>query len=148
MLNNHIKAVLFRCSEMPWPDFLQLHAWMRRSADFKGFNFHTPDLKVAQAVNGWGKLIGYVCYTKAENAFVITGVAISSQATDEEVQRTSEVIDGLLEQQARLAGISKLLSMIPGEDRCEEIKTYTCKTVSPSVAIVEVGSNTTFKYIN
>jgi hypothetical protein len=75
---NNIKAGLLRYSEVPWQSLMPLQTWLH------GFDCNTNSLRVAQAANEQGEAICYVCYTKIDDAFVITAVAVASGATIED----------------------------------------------------------------
>jgi hypothetical protein len=93
---------------------------------------------VASAITDEGVALCYVFYIRIGDVFLITGVSVNPIASPKDAQLTGDLIDALLEQQASSAGISSLLMMVPGQDQCEEVRTYT-RTIPQSAAMQGVG---------
>ena len=94
---------------------------------------------VAQATNEHGAVVLYVYYMTIGNVFLITGFSVNPFATVKEAQHAGDCVDELLEREAHLAGISALHILTPGQDRCEEVRTY--RKLSPVSFATEVGYN-------
>jgi hypothetical protein len=117
-MNNNIKATLLPNSEVPLQPGLQDHTW------FRGFDFNTTGIRFAQATNENG-VICYVRFVTTDDVILITDFSVNSQATTEEVKQAGDAIDLLLEDEANIAGVSRLLLIKPGSSECIEVRTYT-----------------------
>src|SRR5258706_382495 len=80
---------------------------------------------VALATNDKGVTLCSVTYRCIGNFFLITGFSVNPIATGQEAQRSGDLIDALLANQAYASGISALLIMVPGQDQCEEVRKYS-----------------------
>lgn len=121
MNNSPIKATLLPYSEAPH----HLQNWTN------GFKFKSPTtMRVAVASNEKRAIVS-VCYMKINDAFLITAMDIDPKASDYEKKEAGNGIDILLEQQAQLAGVTKLLMVeSPRSNECKEVRTYTHRIAS------------------
>ena len=116
MNNNPIKATLVPYSEAP--QMLPLQNWL------SGFEFKPLNTHVALASNEKGVIVS-MCYMKIDDAFLITAMEVNQKATAAEKKEASNGIDILLEQQAQLARVTRLLMVKPGGSEAEVVATYT-----------------------
>ena len=118
MNNSPIKSTLIPYSEAPHQTMLPLQNWL------SGFEFKSLKTSVALASNEKGVIVS-VCYVKIDDAFLITAMEINPKATAAEKTEASNGIDILLEQQAQLARVTKLLMVTgPRGNECKEVATY------------------------
>jgi hypothetical protein len=143
---NNIKVNLLGYGAMSVQSMIQLLEWMKLSRTPIAIN--NPRLRVAQAVDAFGETICYVLYTKADNAFLVTGFANNPGATTQELYSGLDCIDLELQREAQKANVSRLLLMQPNRNECDEIRTYSRKHIPQSVAMVGVGNTTQSVYIN
>jgi hypothetical protein len=107
-------------------------------------------IRVAKATDETGDVVCSVSYTKIENYLLITSFSISPFASVEEAQHAGDAIDKQLEDEAAALGVSSLLIMVPGQDRCEEVRTYRNISQNPT-SLMGVGCYTpspAAKYLN
>jgi hypothetical protein len=93
--------------------------------------------RVATATNQWGEVVLTVRYTTVGKSFLIEEFSVLPTATVKEAQRAGDVIDSLLETEARPLGITSLLMVSPGTNEAKEIRTYNKD--SQSVATLPMG---------
>jgi hypothetical protein len=103
---------------------------------------------VAQATNEIGEALCYINYSRIDNVFLITNLSVNPLATPEEAQRAGDIIDLLIEKQAHSAGVTALLIPIPGQDKCEEIRTYTRKIPTVIMGLGCHDSTPSLKFLN
>jgi hypothetical protein len=97
-----------------------------------GFEFGSHlNMRVIVASNDKGPLVT-VSYVQVDDVFLITAMGYDSTSTAEEQRQAANAVDLLLEQQAQLAGVTKLLMLTDQSGtECRELRTYTSQ--SPSV---------------
>lgn len=105
---NKIKATLLRFKDLSWRDMCQLKSWSKRPFDVE--NLTSPSTRIAQATNGRGET---VCYANVEAVMVVSGYAVNFLATPEDAQIAGDSIDKEIARAAQLAGISKVLILVP-----------------------------------
>jgi len=139
MNTSTIKTTLLPYSEVPPPQTtLLLQNWL------SGFEFKALTMRVVIASNDKGAIVS-VCYIKIDDAFLITVMEINQKATDEEKKEASNGIDLLLEQQAQLAGVSRLLMVeSPRSNECKEVRTYHHRITS----VAQLQAPTRAVYLN
>lgn len=103
---------------------IEFQSWLCIRGLYNQFNFNSQNQKLARAVNDQEEVICYVSYTPIDDVFLITDFAANPKATREDAQIAGDAIDRLLEKQAQMAGVSRLLMIIPGKHECEELRVY------------------------
>ncbi|HEY6767998.1 MAG TPA: hypothetical protein VI386_24855 [Candidatus Sulfotelmatobacter sp.] len=114
----NIKASLLRYSDMSLSALTQLKAWMKRSASFSNFDvesFAATSLRVASATSATGETL---CYCPIETVFMVSAYAVNPNATPTEARTAGDAIDAQVARQAQLAGVSKLLIVVPADNPC------------------------------
>jgi hypothetical protein len=135
---NSIEAKLIPYSEVPHQTMLPLNNWL------SGFEFKSPTMRVAIASNDKGAIVS-VCYIKIDDSFLITAMEINPKASDAEKKEALDGIDILLEQQAQLAGVTKLLMVEgPRGNECKEVRTYAPRITS----VAKLQAITQVAYVN
>ncbi|HWO32396.1 MAG TPA: hypothetical protein VNO32_26675, partial [Candidatus Acidoferrum sp.] len=85
-----------------------------------------------------------ICYTPIETVFMVSAYAVSPTATAAEAQRAGDVIDAAVAHQAQLAGVSKMLLVVPAthpdlpEGEWKQVRVFERK-IPQSVAIQRIG---------
>ena len=112
MLN--IKASLLRYCELSWASLTQLKTYMGLCKScFNRFDpemFASPSLRIAEATSEQGKPLMFV---PIENVFLVGAYAVAPNTTQEEAERAGDEIEALVARQASMAGISKILMLVP-----------------------------------
>src|SRR5437660_515592 len=115
MFNNKFKASLRKFWELSWADRCNLKAWLLKSTTANTFDMETlnnPSILVASAINAMGEA---VVYCPVQKVFLISGFAVSPTATEAQAHAAGDLIDAELERQAHLAGVSKMLILVPAD---------------------------------
>lgn len=118
-----IKTTLLPYSEVPHQTMLPLNNWL------SGFEFKSLHPRVVLASNDKGVIVA-ACYITIDDAFLITAMEVNPKATVEEEKEASNGIELLLEQQAQIAGVTRLLMVKPGGNEAELVGTYTPRITS------------------
>jgi hypothetical protein len=88
------------------------------------------NMRVIEASNDKGPLVT-VSYVQVDDAFLITAMGFDSKSTAEEQRRAGNAVDLLLEQQAQLAGVTKLLMVTDQRGtECRELRVYASQSAS------------------
>jgi hypothetical protein len=105
-------------------------------------------IRIAEGTNSQGETVLYVHYVQAENYFLITSFVAHPSATEKDVQHGGDVVDALLECEARLAGITALYILLPGAGESELVRTYSKAPQKNSVMGGYLNTPTPVVYIN
>jgi hypothetical protein len=134
-----IKATLLRWSELPWSAIKQFNQFMFKST-FCRDQITTPSLRVAIATDENGEPL---VVAPVETVLLLSGFAISPNASKEEARRCGYLIDVEVAALGQQLGIGKVIIVIPKdapalleEDGWQEIRTYTRKI--PQSAAIDV----------
>jgi len=138
------QATVLRYCDMSWSALTELKAWLRLSKSFNTLDvacFNSPSLKVATATSAEDRALAYC---PVETAFIISGYAISPEATPSEAEQVGNDIEDALEREAQRTGMSKLLLMVPadhprlkdldGWSDSKEVRVFE-RRIPPSVAM-------------
>jgi hypothetical protein len=100
-----------------------LQNWM------SGFEF-SHHMHVAVASNDKGPIVT-VCYVQVDDSFLITAMGFAPKSTAAEQKDAGDAVDLFLEQQAQIAGVTKLLMVTsPSGTECKEVSIYESRITS------------------
>ena len=106
-----MKTSLLKFCEMSWDALTQFKTFIKSTpvkCDLEAFS--DPTLQIAQATNEIGQMI---CCCPVEQAYVMSVFAFNPNATDIEITDASCSIEAAIIRQAELAGVSRLLMVLP-----------------------------------
>jgi hypothetical protein len=87
----------------------------------------------------------YVVYSVCGTDLILTKVDRHPRATDEEAQKGGDAIDMLFANKAAWLGVTRLLMIAPGTDKCIEVRTYE---TNPTMLAQGYNTASRTSYIN